>query len=386
VPTALILGSGLIGAVIAADLAGDHADQDGEFRITIVDARPEALERAQAWAGGRLRTLVADLADPATIQQLAAEHDLVIGALASHLGYQTLAAVIEAGRPCCDISFMPENALDLDAAAKARGIPAVVDCGVAPGMSNLLAAYEAGQLDHCERIDIVVGGLPRQRRWPFEYKAGFSPADVIEEYTRPARFVEGGRLVEREALSEPELIDFEGIGTLEAFNTDGLRSLALTMNVPNMKERTLRYPGHIELMRIFREVGLFRRDLIEVGGAQVRPLDVISHLMFPMWSYSPGEPDLTVMRITVEGMRGGKRQRRIWNLLDDYDSARGWTSMARTTAFPCTIVARLLAAGRITTSGVLPPERLGGDESLVRHILAEQERRGVRYRFTLQEQ
>lgn len=360
---------------MAADLAAD-----ADFRVTIADARPEALERAQRWAGGRLRTVTGDLSDTDLIQQLAEGHDVVLGALASRLGFQTLEAIIEAGRPYCDISFMPEDALDLDEAAKARGVPAVVDCGVAPGMSNLLAAFEAGGMDECERIDILVGGLPRERRWPFEYKAGFSPHDVIEEYTRPARFVEGGGVVVREALTEPELIDFEGVGTLEAFNTDGLRSLARTMRVPNMKERTLRYPGHIELMRVLRATGLFGHEPIVAGGVKVRPIDVMSALMFPMWSYGPGEEDLTVMRITVEGVRGGRRERRVWNLLDRYDPATGWTSMARTTAFPCTIVARMLAAGRITTPGVLPPERLAGDEALVRDVLAEQEKRGVRYR------
>ncbi len=374
-PTAVVLGSGLVGAVMAADLA-----TDADFRVTIADAQPDALERAQHWAGGRLRTVTGDLSDTDLVQHLAAEHDVVLGALASRLGFQTLEAVIEAGRPYCDISFMPEDALDLDAAAKARGVPTVVDCGVAPGMSNLLAAFEAGRMEECERIDILVGGLPRERRWPFEYKAGFSPHDVIEEYTRPARFVEGGEVVVREALSEPELIDFEGVGTLEAFNTDGLRSLARTMPVPNMKERTLRYPGHIELMRVFRATGLFGHEPIEAGGVKVRPIDVISALMFPMWSYGPGEEDLTVMRITVEGVRGGRRARRVWDLLDCYDPETGWTSMARTTAFPCTIVARMLAAGRITTPGVLPPERLAGDEALVRDVLAEQEKRGVRYR------
>ncbi len=374
-PTAVVLGSGLVGAVMAADLA-----TDADFRVTIADAQPDALERAQHWAGGRLRTVTGDLSDTDLVQHLAAEHDVVLGALASRLGYRTLAAVIDAGRPYCDISFMPEDALDLDAAAKARGVPTVVDCGVAPGMSNLLAAFEAGRMEECERIDILVGGLPRERRWPFEYKAGFSPHDVIEEYTRPARFVEGGEVVVREALSEPELIDFEGVGTLEAFNTDGLRSLARTMPVPSMKERTLRYPGHIELMRVFRATGLFGHEPIEAGGVKVRPIDVISALMFPMWSYGPGEEDLTVMRITVEGVRGGRRERRVWDLLDRYDPETGWTSMARTTAFPCTIVARMLAAGRITTPGVLPPERLAGDEALVRDVLAEQEKRGVRYR------
>src|SRR5207247_9524925 len=140
-------------------------------------------------------------------------------------------------------------------------------------------------------------------------KAGFAPHDVIEEYTRPSRIVEHGRIVVREALSEPELMEFPELGTLEAFNTDGLRSVATTLAVPFMKEKTLRYPGHIELMRVLRSVGLFAKDPIEVKGprgsagsaASVRPLDVLSTLLFPQWTYEEGEADLTVMRIDAKG-------------------------------------------------------------------------------------
>lgn len=371
---AIVLGAGMVGRVIAADLA-----QDSAFDVTIADVNDANLASAMRHAKNSVATTQADLSDTDTIKRLVEPFDIVLGALPSTIGLNALRAVIEAGRNYCDISFMAEDALQLDALAKEHRVTAVVDCGVAPGMSNLLAGYAVDQLDTCDTIDIVVGGLPRERTWPFEYKAGFSPADVIEEYVRPARYVVDNQLVTREALSEPELIDFAGIGTLEAFNTDGLRSLAHTLNAPNMKEKTLRYPGHIELMRVLREIGLFSHDPIDAGGVSVRPIDVISKLMFPKWTYEEGEADLTVMRVTVDGTQDGSPRRYQWNLLDYYDPKTNHTSMARTTAFPCAIIARKIAAGEINQPGVNPPEKLAHIDGLVEHVLAEHDRRGVHY-------
>jgi saccharopine dehydrogenase-like NADP-dependent oxidoreductase len=277
---------------------------------------------------------------------------------------------------------MAEDFSELSEKAKAKGISAVVDCGVAPGMSHILSAYGAAQLDRCDEIEIYVGGLPRERRWPYEYKAAFAPADVIEEYTRPARIVEHSRVVVRPALSEPELMDFAGIGTLEAFNTDGLRSLTTSLQVPFMKEKTLRYPGHIELMRVMRETGLFSKEPMTVKGATVRPLDLTSALLFPKWTYEPGEEDLTVMRVTAAGSKYNQPHRVAFDLLDYFDQQSQATSMARTTAFPCAIIARMLASGRITTKGVLPPETLAAVPGLVEEILKEHAARGVLYRRT----
>jgi lysine 6-dehydrogenase len=375
---AIVLGAGMVGSVMAADLAAD-----AEFDVTIADLREESLTRAAARLPGRIKTLKADLSNPDTIRSAVGPFDIVLGALSSRIGFGALRAVIEAGKPYCDISFMAEDFLELDALARKAGVTCVTDCGVAPGMSNILAAYGARQLDRCERIEIYVGGLPRERRWPFEYKAGFSPADVIEEYTRPSRMVEFGQVVTREALSEPALIDFDGVGTLEAFNTDGLRSLIETVgrryNVPFMKEQTLRYPGHIELMRVMRETGLFSKDEIKVGSVSVRPLDVISTLMFPKWTYAPGEQDLTVMRITAQGLLKNAPATLRWDLLDFYDTASQSTSMSRTTAFPCTIVARMIARGEFNNPGVNAPEALADHPVLVEKLLRELAARNVRY-------
>jgi saccharopine dehydrogenase-like NADP-dependent oxidoreductase len=258
-------------------------------------------------------------------------------------------------------------------------VVAVVDCGVAPGVSNMMAGWAVRELTPCERIEIYVGGLPAVRRWPFEYKAAFAPIDVIEEYVRPSRVVEEGRIVVKEALSEPELMDLPGIGTVEAFNTDGLRSLAYRLKVPFMREKTLRYPGHIALMRVLRELGLFSTDPVEVAGQRVRPRDLTARLLFPKWTYDEGEEDLTVKRVRIEGRRDGKRVRYTWDLLDRYDPATNLRSMSRTTAFPAAIVTRMLARGEYREPGVHPPEDLGAIPGVLDTTLAELAVRGVRY-------
>jgi saccharopine dehydrogenase-like NADP-dependent oxidoreductase len=369
---AIVLGGGMVGSAMAADLSREPG-----LDVTVADLRPDVLARIASLPG--VRTQPADLADPAAVSRIVRDHDIVLGALSSRLGLATLRAVIEARKPYCDISFMAEDPTELSALAEERDVTALVDCGVAPGMSNLLAGYAAATLDPCERIEIYVGGLPVERRWPWHYKAGFAPHDVIEEYVRASRVVEGGRVVVKEALSGVELIDFPGIGTLEAFNTDGLRSLVRTLEVPDMVEKTMRYPGHAELMRVLRDTGLFSREVVELGGARVRPLDLTAALLFPKWTFEEGEADLTVMRVVACGRRHGQPARLQWDLLDRYDPVSRTRSMSRTTAFPATIVARLMLEGRIRRRGVYAPELLGGEPGLVDHVLTELARRGVHY-------
>lgn len=376
--TAIVLGAGMVGSVMAADLAADSS-----MSVAIADVRADALSRAAALAkklhGAEIKTIEANLADPEVVKRTIAPFDIVLGALSSVIGFQTLRAVIEAGKNYCDISFMPENALDLDELANKNNVTAVVDCGVAPGMSNMLAGFANAQLVKCESIEIYVGGVPVERRWPFEYKAGFSPYDVIEEYTRPSRIVERGEIVTREALSECEPLEFDGLGTLEAFNTDGLRSLIFTLDVPNMVEKTMRYPGHVELMRVLRHMGLFSHDEISINGVKVRPIDLTSALMFPQWQYQPGEEDLTVMRVTAKGLVGGKPRTLQWDLLDRFDQPSQCTSMSRTTALPCAAVARMILNGTFKQPGVIPPELIGAKRGMLEHLLKELSARGINF-------
>ena len=373
----VVLGAGMVGAAIARDLADDAG-----LRVDVADVRPEALERVAGRARS-LGTVRAELSDPEAVKRLVGAYDLVVGALPSVIGFRTLRAVIEAGRDLVDISFMPENTVELDALARERGTTAIVDCGVAPGLSNMMVGAAAARLDTCDSVEIYVGGLPVERRWPFDYKAGFAPWDVLEEYTRPARVVEHGRVVVKEPLSEPELLDFPGVGTLEAFNTDGLRSLVDTMSAPFMKEKTLRWPGHAELMRVLKDTGFFSLEPVEVAGQQVRPRDLTAALLFPKWTFGEGEADLTVMRVRVEGVAGGEHLAYGWDFVDRFSEASGLRSMSRATGYVATSVARLVAGGRFTRPGVHPPETLGASEGLLERVLADLAARGVRCRATL---
>ncbi|MCP5021791.1 MAG: saccharopine dehydrogenase [bacterium] len=376
---AVVFGAGMVGTLMARDML-----RDGEFQVMLMDRSNLALAKAKAYlgTGSTLKTKTCDLSDPDTLRKAASNADVVLGALSSHLGYPALETLAQVGTPYCDISFMAENAMDWNDLAREHGTVCVVDCGVAPGMSNLLTGAGVAMLDQAEEIEIYVGGLPKNRSWPFEYKAGFAPSDVIEEYTRPSRIVEHGQVVVREALTEPELMEFDGVGTLEAFNTDGLRSLIDTLDVPFMKEKTLRYPGHIELMRVFRETGLFQKQTIDVQGQQVSPLALTQALLFPKWTFEEGEEDLTVMRIIVRGEEGGKSKTYRWDLYEAYSREERATSMSRTTALPCTIMARMLVDGTFTEPGVYPPELLGSNRAIVDRMLSELAERGIAYTAT----
>ena len=367
----IVLGCGLIGGPMAIDLA-----KEKKFEITIVDKNQEVLD-ALAARNNNIKTVHRDLGDPQEVSALVADYDLVINAVPGFMGFQTLQAIIEAGRNVVDIAFYSENPFDLDALAREMGVTAIVDCGVAPGMSNLLIGHVHEQLDRTDSILIYVGGLPETRRWPFDYRAVFSPIDVIAEYTRPARYVENGNLVIRPALSDPDLIDFPGIGTLEAFNTDSLRTLAETIDAPNMKEKTLRYHGHIEKMAFLRAAGFFDEDAIEINGHLIRPVDFTAKLMFPQWQMEEGEVDITVLHIIVEGEINGTPQRYVYNLLDKYDAPSNTHSMARTTGYTATVAARMLAKGLYDQKGISPPEFVGRHQKCVDFMLKGLAERGI---------
>jgi saccharopine dehydrogenase-like NADP-dependent oxidoreductase len=373
-----VLGAGLVGGPMAIDLV-----KESRFDVTVVDLDGNRLSELAALEPD-LQTEQGDLSDAATVTRLTADADYVLNAVPGFMGYQTVKTLIEAGKDVVDIAFFPEDPFGLDELAKEKGVSVIVDCGVAPGMSNLLVGHVDHLLDKTDSALIYVGGLPELRKWPYEYKAVFSPIDVIEEYTRPARYVENGILVTREALSDAELLNFPGIGTLEAFNSDGLRSLAVTIDAPNMKEKTLRYQGHIEKMAVLRETGFFSEDEIEVRGVRLRPIDFTSQLLFPKWKLEEGEVDITVMQISVAGEKDGKQVRYTYDLLDKYDPATKTHSMARTTGYTATMAIRLLADGLYTQKGVSPPEFIGRDEACVKYMLAGLEQRDIHYKESIE--
>jgi len=369
----IVLGGGLVGTPMAIDLS-----MDDRFEVTLADISRNVCERVSK-NFPKIATIEKDLSDPKEVTDLVSAHDWVLNAVPGFLGFQTLKAAIEARKPVVDIAFFPEDPFELDALAKAKGVTAVVDCGVAPGMSNLLAGYAHDQLDETESVLIYVGGLPEVREWPYEYCAVFSPIDVIEEYTRPARYVENGALVVRPALSDPELLNFPGIGTLEAFNSDGLRSLARTLTAPNMKEKTLRYPGHIEKMAVLKETGFFSEEPIPVNGTEIRPIDFTAKILFPKWELKEGRSDITVMQVIVEGTAAGRRTRYVYDLFDRYDETTRTHSMARTTGYTATVVLRMLADGLYGEKGIVPLEFIGPNRACVYYVLEKLARRGVRF-------
>ncbi len=372
----LILGAGLVGGPMAIDLAKDKG-----YNVTVVDLNEYQLKKLSSEYP--VRTIQKDLQNPEEVTKLAVDYDMVINAVPGFMGFRTLKAIIEAGKNVVDIAFFIEDPFQLDELARRNGVTAIMDCGVAPGMCNILIGHVNHLLDETENILYYVGGLPEIREWPYEYKAVFSPVDVIEEYTRPARYVENGKVVVRTALSDPELINFPGVGTLEAFNTDGLRSLAETIKCPNMKEKTLRYPGHIEKMAVLRETGFFSIEPIEMNGKMIRPIDFTARLLFPKWKLKEGEVDITVMKVVVEGKKEGKKVRYTYDLLDKFDPVTRIHSMARTTGYTATVALRMIAEGLYTHKGITVPEFIGKKPECVDFMLKGLKARGVVYRETI---
>ena len=375
----IVLGAGLVGAPMAIDLA-----KDKKFKVSVADINEQTLQDL-ATTCPEVTTITADLSNADTVKTLAVNHDLVLSAVPGFMGFQTLKTIIETGTNVVDIAFFAENPFDLDELAKQNGVTAIVDCGVAPGMSSVLIGHVDQLFDKTLKVLIYVGGLPEIREWPYEYKAVFSPIDVIEEYTRPARYVENGHLVVREALSDPELMEFPGVGTLEVFNSDGLRTLADTIDAPDMKEKTLRYQGHIDKMAVLRATGMFSEQEIEINGTMIRPIDFTAKLLFPMWKLKPGEVDITVLQVIIEGEKDGKQLRYVYDMLDKYDPVTNTHSMARTTGYTATTAIRMIAEGLYGRKGISPPEFVGQDQACVEFMLKGLEERGVIYRRRIEQ-
>ncbi len=367
----IILGVGLVGKAVALDLAADK-----NFEVSAVDRRQEVLKELKE--KGLESVELRDLSQPEEVKKTVQSFDLVINAVPGYLGFPVLKACLEAKKNVIDITFSPEDPLELDELAQRAGVTAVVDCGIAPGLSNILAGHGLKEMDRGESLTIYVGGLPSVRTWPFEYKTVFSPSDVIEEYLRPARYKENGQLRVKPALAEPELIEFDNIGTLEAFLTDGLRTMLKTLAFTNMKEKTLRYPGHREKMALLREGGFFDDEPIIISSTKISPREMTTRILFSRLKLKDGEEDLTVMRVVVAGEKDGQPLVLTFDLVDRFDPETGIHSMARTTGYTATMVARALAQGLIKKKGLIAPEILGFDIEFFRFIIQGLRERGIR--------
>jgi saccharopine dehydrogenase-like NADP-dependent oxidoreductase len=368
----IVLGAGMVGTAMAIDMVKKH-------KVTITDLSEVALEKAKQKCN-KLEIQQLDVTNKTKLKNAIIGFDLVICAVPGFLGFETLRSIIETGKNVIDISFFSENSLELDVLAKEKNVTAIVDCGVAPGMDNIILGYYDQKMKLTD-FECLVGGLPKQKKWPFCYKAPFSPVDVIEEYTRPARYVEHGQLVVRDPLTDCEYLEFDGVGTLESFNSDGLRSIIFTMpHIQNMKEKTLRYPGHVEYVKVLKESGFFNEEVIEINGNKVSPLAFTSKILFNEWKLGEKEEEITVMRVTLKGENmKGEKEEIVYDLHDEYCVETNTSSMARTTGYTATAAANLFLDGLFTDKGVFPPELVGKDKKCFDYFLAYLKERGIEY-------
>lgn len=368
----IVLGAGMVGSAMAIDMAKQH-------QVTLTDLSKSTLNKVKEKSSD-LKIQELDVTDVKALQRIVKQHDLVINAVPGFLGFETLKAIIEADMNVIDIAFFPENSLELDALAKKHNVTAIVDCGVAPGMDNVILGYY-NEIMRLTDFECLVGGLPKTKKWPFYYKAPFSPIDVIEEYTRPARYVENGKEIVREPLTDCEYVEFDKVGTLESFNSDGLRSIIYTMpHIPNMKEKTLRYPGHVEYVKVLKESGFFDTEKIMVKGNMVSPLDFTCQVLFNEWKLGDTEEEITVMRVTLKGKNaGGQKEEVVYTLHDEYNTETETSSMARTTGYTATAAANLFLEGLFSKKGVFPPELVGKYRACFDYFLSYLAERNIHY-------
>ena len=360
-----ILAAGMVGRAMAIDL-------QQKYSVTSFDVSEQSLDILSK-KNKLIKTVKSDLSNFENYPTLLQNFDYVICAVPGFMGYNALQAIINAGKNVVDISFFPEDALALDNLAKQKNVTAIVDCGVAPGMSNLILGYHNVNMT-ITNFECMVGGLPKKRVKPFEYKAPFSPIDVLEEYTRPARYVENSCIITKPALSDAELLNFEPIGTLESFNTDGLRSILFTMgHIPNMKEKTLRYPGHIDLMKGLIAAGFLSTE--KINGLATTPMEFTSKLLFNQWKLGEEEPEFTLMQINISD----KTKTITYNLYDEYDATTKTSSMSRTTGYTATAALNMLIDGQFKDKGVFPPELVGKYENCFNYMLGYLKERNVLY-------
>lgn len=363
----LVLGGGMVGSTIAIDLSK-------QYDVTVVDLQQNLLNRLNRVFG--IQCIQADVTDRKALNAMVEGYDLIIGAIPGNIGLGVIKRIIDAGKNMVDISFVPEDAFELNDRAKHKGVSIAIDCGLAPGISNMILGYhyKAMQVD---KFSSMAGGLPRERVWPWEYKAGFSPSDVIAEYVRPARYVENGKLITKQAMTDPELVNFKGVGTLEAWNSDGLRSLLKTTKVPNMVEKTLRYPGTIEYLKVLRESGFFSEEPIEMGGVKIRPIDFTTKVLLPKWEMKKGDEDFTLLKAQVIGKENGVPVAYEYNIFDEYDQKTGIHSTARTTGFACAAVAEAFLEDGNFKHGIIAPETIAQQKGSFSRIVTYMQHRGV---------
>jgi lysine 6-dehydrogenase len=366
---AAILGSGLMGSVIGWDLARSlNVDS-----VVVADRDERRLADLKRRATGKKLSVEAvDLSDAAKATRFMKGFDVVASALPHGVVHPTDVAAVRSGARLVNIAFEDEQ-MELDEEARKTGALLIPGCGLAPGLGGILLAHGVKELKGAEEGHILVGGIPENPTPPFDYKLVFSIVGLLREYIEPARVFRNGKVVRVEPFSHVENVEFDRpIGSLEAFCTDGLASLVWTMKgLKTLDEKTLRWPGHVEKMKLLMDSGFFNREKVKVGATQVSPLE-LTYVVLGKKLSEGNKEDITVMRVIVRSPKSSL----IYDMVDRYDETNGVTSMGRTTGYTASIVAQMVGSGVITGKGVIPPES-AVKGPMVGELLDELKRRGV---------
>ena len=346
----LVLGAGRMGLGAVHDLAR----QPDVARVTVADADETRARAVAERAGAKGHAVILDVADRAAVTALMRGHAAVISCVNYWHNAHLAAAAIEAGTNFCDLggnNSVVDRELALDAAARAKGVNVIPDCGLAPGMTAVLVAHAVARLGAVDEIHIRVGGLPLHPKPPLDYQLVFAVEGLINEYVERARVLRGGKIVEIESMTELEELEFPApFGKLEAFQTSGGTSTLVDTYLGKVREldyKTIRYRGHCAKFKTMIDLGLCSSE--PVNG--IVPRKFFGEMLVRHLPHD--EPDAVLVRVEVSG--GGKRLR--YDIIDRYDEATGLSAMMRTTAFPAAIVALMMARGQTTAKGALPQEK-----------------------------
>jgi len=374
----LVLGAGLMGSAAAFDLA--RSERVSEVGLADVDA--EKLQRATEWIkNSKLKIHQTDVARHEESVPLMKGYDAVLSAVPYFFNYSLARAAVHAGTNFCDLGGnheIVEQELTLDTEAKQRGVTVIPDCGLAPGMTNVLVARAVQQLERIDEVHIRVGGLPQHPKPPLGYKLVFSAHGLINEYVEPARMILNGRVTEVDPLTGIEEISFsEPFEGLEAFYTSGGTSTLINTLYGRVREldyKTIRYRGHCEKMKTLIDLGFASTEVIDVNGEKIRPRDLLVKLLTER--LTDDDRDVVLLRVSVTGEKQGQERQIVYEVIDYFDPATGMTAMMRTTAFPASIIAQMLGRGEITTRGAVPQEACLPAERFVEELA----KRGIEIR------
>jgi saccharopine dehydrogenase-like NADP-dependent oxidoreductase len=357
----LSIGCGYIGSVLAEELVNSLDFEN----LVICDTTKEKIEETAKRLGKRVFPLQLDISNFSNLLKIIDDADLVIGLSPGRFGFKVMKACVEKKKNLIDLSFMAEDPFFFQESALEAGVSIIPDCGVAPGLSNMLIGKSSSQLDEVEDALIYVGGLPQNPIPPLNYKVTWCVEDLFEEYTRKAKIIRNGKTVEVHALEGLEEIEFEELGKFEGFFTDSVRTLHHTIKANNMWEKTLRYPGHVAKIKLIKKLGLLKKEPIK--SINVSPWEFMCKFWEENLSFFE-EKDLVLMRIKVSGRKNSTKFLHTYEMVDYFDEQKNITAMGRSTAYTAFAIIKLMIQNKINMKGVIPPEILGMDKKLFKEI------------------